>query len=73
MTKDIPLHAGLQEIRADLQKMHQEIATIWENWDATTVKLQGLDSEVENARAQIQATSQELTTQFIDHQTLLMK
>ena len=53
--------------------MHQDIATILGNWDAANVKLQRLDSEVENVGAQIQAMSQELTTQLTNHRTLLMK
>ena len=73
VTKDIMVHAGLREIRADLQKRNEEIATLRGNWDATFVKLQELDSKGVNVRAQIQETSQELTTQLTNHRTLLIK
>ena len=62
VTEDILVSTRLREVKADLQKMHEEIATTSENWDPAIIKLQGLDSEVENVRAQIQATSQELIT-----------
>ena len=58
------VHAGLREVRADIQKTNEEISTLQGNWEATNVKLQELDSEVVNVRAQIQATSQELTTKI---------
>ena len=43
------------------------------NWEAAIIKLQGLDSEVENVRAQLQVTSQELTTKMTNDRVLLMK
>ena len=57
MTKVILVHAGLREVRVDIQKTHEEITTIQGNWEAATAKLQGLDSEVENVRAYIQTIS----------------
>ena len=67
------VHAGLREVRADIQKTNEEISTIRGNWEAAIVKLQGLDSDVENVRAQLQATNQELTTKMTDGRVLLMK
>ena len=67
MIEDIPVHARLREIRADLRKTNEEIATLRGNWDAAAIRLQELDSEVANLRAHIQATSQELTVQLTDH------
>ena len=57
VVEDVLVHARLREVRADIQKTNEEISTIRGNWEAATVKLQGLDSEVENVRAQIQAMS----------------
>ena len=64
VVEDVLVHAGLREVRADIQKTNEEISTIRGNWEAATIKLQGLDSEVEKTRAQLQATSQELTTKM---------
>ena len=51
VAKDVLFHVGLREVRADIQKTNEEISTIRGNWEAATVKLQGLDSEVKNVRA----------------------
>ena len=48
VAEDVLVHARLREVRADIQKTNEEISTIRGNWEAATVKLQGLDSEVEN-------------------------
>ena len=64
VVEDVLVHARLREVRADIQKTNEEISTIQGNWEAATVKLQGLDSEVEKVRAQLQATNQELTTKI---------
>ena len=64
MVEDVLVHARLREVRADIQKPNEEISTTRGSWDATIFKLQELDSEVENVRAQSQATSQELTTKM---------
>ena len=64
VAEDVLVHAGLREVRADIQKTNEEISIIRGNWEATTIKLQGLDSEVENVRAQLQATNHELTTKM---------
>ena len=53
VAEDVLVHAGLREVRADIQKANKEISTIWGNWEATTIKLQELDSEVENVGAQL--------------------
>ena len=71
--EDVFVHAGLREIRLTFKKTNEEISTIRGNWEAATIKLQGLDSEMVNGRAQIQATNQELTTKLSDDRTLLMK
>ena len=47
VVEDVLVHAGLREVRADIKKTNEEISAIWGNWEAATVKLQGLDSEVE--------------------------
>ena len=73
VVEDVLVHFGLREVRADIQKTNEEISAIWGNWEATIVKLQGLDSEVEKVRAQLQATNQELTTKMADDRVLLMK
>ena len=57
VAEDVLVHAELREVRTDIQKTNEEISTVWGNWEAATVKLQELDSEVVNVRAQIQATS----------------
>ena len=66
MVEDVLVHVGLREVRADIKKTNEEISAIRGNWEAATVKLQGLDSEVEKVRAQLQATNQELTTKMTD-------
>ena len=53
VVEDVLVHAGLREVRADINKTNEEVSTIWGNWEATTIKLQGLDSAVENVRAHI--------------------
>ena len=73
VAEDVLVHARLREVRADIQKPNEEISTIRGNWEAATVKLQGLDSEVEKVQAQLQATNQELTTKMTDDRVLLMK
>ena len=44
--------------------MDEQIAIIQGNWEATTTKLQGFDSEIANVRAQLQSTIQELDTKL---------
>ena len=66
VVEDVLVHAGLREVRVDIQKMNEGISTIRGNWEATTIKLQGLDSEMEKVRAQLQATNQELITKMTD-------
>ena len=56
MAEDVLVHAGLREVWADLQKTNEGISIIRGNWEAAVVKLQELDSEVVNVRAQLQAT-----------------
>ena len=73
VVEDVLVHAGLREVRADIQKTNEEISTIRGNWEATTIKLQGLDSEVEKVRAQLHTTNQELTTKMIDDRVRQMK
>ena len=73
VVEDVLVHARLREVRADIQKTNEGISIVQGNWEAATVKLQGLDSEVENVRAQIQTISQELNTKLNDDQALLMK
>ena len=73
VAEDVLVHAGLREVRADIQRTNEKISTIRGNWEAATVKLQGLDSEVEKVRDQLQATNQELTTKMTDDRVLLMK
>ena len=51
VAEDVLVHAGLREVRADIQKPNEEISTIHGNWEATTVKLQGLDLVVEKVPA----------------------
>ena len=46
VVEDVLVHAGLREVMADIQKTNEEISTIQGNWEAATIKLQGLDSEV---------------------------
>ena len=55
VAKDVLVHAGLREVRADIQKTNEEISTIQGNWEEATVKLQGSDSKVEKVRAQLMA------------------
>ena len=43
---DVLVHTELRKVRADIQKTNEEISTIQGNWEAATIKLQGLDSEV---------------------------
>ena len=73
VVEDVLVHAGLQEVRADIRKINEEVSTIRGNWEAATVKLQGLDSEVEKVRAQLNTINQELTTKMADDRGLLMK
>ena len=73
MVEDVLVHAGLREVRADINKTNEEVSTIRGNWEAATVKLQGLDSEVEKVRAQINTINQKLTTKMTDDRVLLMK
>ena len=73
VAEDVLVHAGLREVRADIQKANEEICTIQGNWEAAIVMLQGLDSEVENVQAQLQATSQELNMKMPNDRILLMK
>ena len=73
MAEDVLVHARLREVRAYIQKTNEEISTIRGNWEAATIKLQGLDSKVEKVRAQLHTTNQELTTKMIDDRVLLMK
>ena len=73
MVEDVLVHARLREVRVDIPKTNEEISAIRGNWEAATIKLQGLDSEVEKVRAQLQATNQELTTKMIDDRVFLMK
>ena len=47
VAENVLAHVGLREVRADIQKTNEEISTIRGNWEAATLKLQGLDSEVE--------------------------
>ena len=42
VVEDVLVHAGLREVRADIQKMNEEISTIRGNWEAATIKLQGV-------------------------------
>ena len=53
VVEDVLVHIGLREVRADIQITNKQISTIRGNWEAATVKLQGLDSEVEKVRAQL--------------------
>ena len=73
VAEDVLVHAGLRGVRVDIQKTNEAISTIRGNWEATTIKLQGLDSEVENVQARIQTISEELTTKLNNDQALLMK
>ena len=73
VVEDVLVHAGLREVRADIQKTNEEISTIRGNWEVATIKLQGLDSDMEKVRSQLQATNQELTTKMTDDRVLLMK
>ena len=66
VSEDVLVHARLREVKADIQKTNEKIFTIRRNWEVATVKLQGLDSEVEKVRAQLQLTNQELTTKMTD-------
>ena len=47
VVEDVLVHARLREVRADIRKTNEEISAIRGNWEATTAKLEGLDSEVE--------------------------
>ena len=73
VVEDVLVHAGLREVRADIQKTNEEISAIRGNWEAAIVKLQGSNSEVEKVRVKLQATNQELTTKMTDDRVLLMK
>ena len=73
VVEDAFVHAGLREVRADIQKRNEEISAIRGNWEAAIVKLQGLDAEVEKVRAQLHAINQELTTKMTDDRALLVK
>ena len=53
MTEDLLVHDGLWEIKVELQKKNEEIATILGKWEEPTVQLQGFDSEIGNVRAQL--------------------
>ena len=52
--EDVFVHAGLREIRLTFKKTNEEISINRGNWEAAIIKLQGLDSELENVRAQLQ-------------------
>ena len=73
MVEDVLVHAGLREVRADINKTNEKVSTIWGNWEAATVKLQELDSEVEKVRAQLNTINQQLTIKMTDDRVLLMK
>ena len=73
VVEDVLVHAGLREVRANINKTNEEVSTIRGNWEAAIVKLQGLDSEVEKVRAQLNTINQELTTKMTDDRVLLMK
>ena len=66
VVEDVLVHAGLREVRADIKKTNEDISAIWGNWEAATIKLQGLDSEVEKVQAQLNTINQELTTKMTD-------
>ena len=46
---------------------------MWEKWEEAIVKLQGFDSEMENVRAQMQSTIQELDKKLPSDEALLRK
>ena len=73
VVEEVLVHAGLKEVRADIQKTNEEISAVRGNWEAATVKLQRLDSEVEKVQAQLHTINQELTTKMTDDRVLLMK
>ena len=73
VAEDVLVHAGLCEVRVDIQKTNEEISIVRGKWEAPAFKLQELDSEVANVRAQIQTISHELTTKLNDDRALLMK
>ena len=53
--------------------MNEELFAIQGKWEAATVKVQGLDSEVEKVRAQLHVINQELTAKMTNDRVLLMK
>ena len=46
MTEDILVHAGLREIKTEIQEVNEKMMTLQDNWEVATAKLQGFDSEV---------------------------
>ena len=48
VAEDVLVHAGLREVRVDIQKTNEEISTIRGTWEVVTIKLQRLDLEVED-------------------------
>ena len=72
-TEDVLVNARLQEIRAGLHKMNEEIATLQGNWEEATIKLQRFDSEMGNVRAQLQSTTEELDNKLSNDEALMRK
>ena len=56
----------IERSKGRYSKTNEEISAIWGNWEVATIKLQGLDSEVEKVRPQLHTTNQELTTKMTD-------
>ena len=53
--------------------MNEEITAVQGTWEAATIKLQGFDSGMENVRAQILSTTQELDNKLSVDEVLLRK
>ena len=52
MMEDFLIHAGLWELRSELQGMQEEIAAIPGKWEEATIKLQGIGKAREISQAQ---------------------
>ena len=60
-------------MRTKLQGINEKMTTLQGNWEVVTIKLQELDLEVVNVRAQLQMTKQEWETKLNDDRTLLLR
>ena len=73
VAEDVLVHAGLREVRAEIQKTNEEISTIRGNWEAAIVKAARIGFRGGKCPSSVAGNNQELTTKMTDDRVLLMK